>query len=565
MPEERNDAQRLGQRLREAREARELTLDATERATRIRAKFLDALERGDYSSMTPVQAQGFLRNYARFLGLDLELLLTEMDSGKEGNLRFWRRGQSSALPSEAQPALPRPVVRPVQASEPPTRRRRSRRPRARRGWFGNMMIVVVSGAIVVTLLLGGTRLIDYLVESSQSGGTVTGIETLPASPVEDAGSFEETPYIPLDEELTPPVETPRPDEPFSPPVLTGTSVNVVIEVVQTTWIRVTADDAVKYEGAARPGDILNYTGQQSVSVRASNAAALNLTVNNQPQGILGERGHLFDYTFTLAGAPTPITGAPVETADTAAALPTASPEQATLPFTPTATLPLLSGVETLEPSATPVPTATPTDTPVPTDTPTSTPVPTDTPTSTPVPTDTPTSTPVPTDILTDTPAPTGIPTDTPMPTEETVPLEVPSDTVVPTEAPTDTPAPTGIPTNTPAPTDTPVPSATPTDTPIPTDVPTDTPAPTPTPTLTGTATPTYTPLPTNTPRPTRTPTQTPTPTATDTPTTTPTPTQTFTPSQTPTPSWTPTATLSPTPTPFLPPRYTRTPSPVPKR
>src|SRR5690606_35054987 len=60
-----SQAEILGQRLREAREAKELSLDETERATRIRARFLDALERGDYSMMTPVQAQGFLRNYAR--------------------------------------------------------------------------------------------------------------------------------------------------------------------------------------------------------------------------------------------------------------------------------------------------------------------------------------------------------------------------------------------------------------------------------------------------------------------------------------------------------------------
>jgi len=38
-----SQAEILGQRLREAREAKELSLDETERATRIRARFLDAL------------------------------------------------------------------------------------------------------------------------------------------------------------------------------------------------------------------------------------------------------------------------------------------------------------------------------------------------------------------------------------------------------------------------------------------------------------------------------------------------------------------------------------------
>ena len=75
-----SDARALGQRLREAREAKELSLADVEQATRIRLKYVEALEQGDYTSMTPVQAQGFLRNYARFLGLDLELLLRKNGS-----------------------------------------------------------------------------------------------------------------------------------------------------------------------------------------------------------------------------------------------------------------------------------------------------------------------------------------------------------------------------------------------------------------------------------------------------------------------------------------------------
>ena len=65
-----------------------------------------------------------------------------------------------------------------------------------------------------------------------------------------------------------------------------------------------ADD---HEGTAEAGEFLNFTGQQTVSVRANNAAGLNLTVNNMPQGVLGARGELFDYTFTLSGNALPVT------------------------------------------------------------------------------------------------------------------------------------------------------------------------------------------------------------------------------------------------------------------
>jgi len=69
----------VGQRLRQAREYRHLTLEKASDATRIRRKFLQALESDDFSGMTSAaQARGFLRNYAEFLGLDLDQAVEDL-------------------------------------------------------------------------------------------------------------------------------------------------------------------------------------------------------------------------------------------------------------------------------------------------------------------------------------------------------------------------------------------------------------------------------------------------------------------------------------------------------
>jgi cytoskeletal protein RodZ len=66
----------IGHILREARENKGLTLEQVQEETRINSRFLNALEHGDYASLpTPVHVRGFLRNYARFLGLDPQPLL----------------------------------------------------------------------------------------------------------------------------------------------------------------------------------------------------------------------------------------------------------------------------------------------------------------------------------------------------------------------------------------------------------------------------------------------------------------------------------------------------------
>ena len=62
---------RLGDTLRGQRERMGLTLEQATEDTRIREKFLTALESGDYQSLPgSVYTKGFLRNYAEYLNLD---------------------------------------------------------------------------------------------------------------------------------------------------------------------------------------------------------------------------------------------------------------------------------------------------------------------------------------------------------------------------------------------------------------------------------------------------------------------------------------------------------------
>src|SRR5512143_1331636 len=69
----------IGQRLKTAREEQHLTLEKVFEATRIRVQYLQALEADDLSVMpSPVQARGYLRNYAEFLGLDVDQILDEL-------------------------------------------------------------------------------------------------------------------------------------------------------------------------------------------------------------------------------------------------------------------------------------------------------------------------------------------------------------------------------------------------------------------------------------------------------------------------------------------------------
>jgi cytoskeleton protein RodZ len=76
----------IGSTLREARTRQGLELHDAQRATRIRAKYLAALE-GERFDQLPAEAyaKAFLRTYADFLGLDSELYVAELDARFEAS------------------------------------------------------------------------------------------------------------------------------------------------------------------------------------------------------------------------------------------------------------------------------------------------------------------------------------------------------------------------------------------------------------------------------------------------------------------------------------------------
>src|SRR5215472_1841895 len=120
----------IGERLRNARTARGLTLDDIEAATRIKPQYLDALEREAWDELPgAAYVRGFLAAYARQLGISTDEIL----------------GLSPSVQTPFTP-LPRSVEVRITPGNPQSRLRRI---------VKGIAVIVVAGAVVLAYVVVG--------------------------------------------------------------------------------------------------------------------------------------------------------------------------------------------------------------------------------------------------------------------------------------------------------------------------------------------------------------------------------------------------------------------------
>jgi hypothetical protein len=410
------DAYSLGQNLQQARAARELSLEDVKAKTRIATHILEAFEQGTFilPDLSPVQVRGMLTNYAGFLNLDVEEVQAAYNDILNPPKRRRRPNPTPPRRPDADPNRPRTEARrpAYEDNRPATSSRRydadarpsteARRPASqsarqrptRRGGGSNLLNILV----IFTLALASIAIIAVIITQllrqpeQPDGGDIPdlpiGLADLPPT-----ATFTNAPTRVY---LRTPTLIPR-----TPQNYQGEPVLVTIQIQQRAWVSVTADGAQLFNNLARSGMTLEYRGINDVVVTSSNAAALLVTYNGQPQASYGGRGQEVVVTFrpgndiTIQAGP----GFAPTSEFTATLQNTSVPLAATLLAEQT-------------PSMTPGPSPTPSDTPPPSPTLEFSPTPSETPSATPTitPTATASITPTATETLppTATPSPTAI-------------------------------------------------------------------------------------------------------------------------------------------------------------
>lgn len=298
----------LGHILREARETKGLTLQEVQEETRINTRYLEALENGDYESLpTPVHVRGFLRNYARYLGLDPQPLLDRYEYGQSNKPK-----KSAAITDQApigaplkEPPADQQFFDPVNMEVDAGYGRASGRSGNRSETILRLVIII---GLVGLIYLAAQRFIPLL--SGQGDGTEQlteeiqdavqdllnrGEATAEAEPTPDllpSGVLTSTSRnnFGVDEEATP--------LPTRPP-LPATMEQILLEVFiqERAWMEVTIDGNVVFSGIARPGDEFEWEAAEEAKILTGNAIGVNVVINDTELGPLGGRGENVEETW----------------------------------------------------------------------------------------------------------------------------------------------------------------------------------------------------------------------------------------------------------------------------
>jgi cytoskeleton protein RodZ len=287
----------IGERLRSAREARGLTLDEIEAATRVRRRYLEALEAEAFDQLPgPAYVKGFLRTYASYLGLPAEDLV-----GLCPDLRVGPAVSHSS-----------PVEVRITPATPPSR--------ARRVITAIAVVLVIGLAALAYTLYGQIR--QFAQTPPPAPGTAASSPRAPAhgspaahppgAPPAGApgpGSPAAPGPAPQPGQAAP---TPAPAAPASPggalsaapqpPAAAASPLSLVVAASDRSWVRTVADGVTVYEGFLNAGDRQTWQARHQLTIRGGNAGALDMTLNGHPLGRLGKPGDVVERTF-VAGAP----------------------------------------------------------------------------------------------------------------------------------------------------------------------------------------------------------------------------------------------------------------------
>lgn len=246
----------FGEDLRREREIRGISLKEISDATKISKRFLEALERNDHKTLpAPVFTRGFVREYARYVGLNAEEMVNRYNFAAAKDDRIEKPPQVTKYPeTPVRDITPKP---PAKRGIPPA--------------FARLNTNLILAFVIVVALSGVAY---WAIQEKRK---------------RDAIDAETTTNIPVTTKAAAappaPVATPQPPD--------DSTLRLEIEVTANSWITLDADGQSVINTEMNAGEKQSLQANEQFRFRTiGNAAGVTLTLNGTRVPPLGEDGEV---------------------------------------------------------------------------------------------------------------------------------------------------------------------------------------------------------------------------------------------------------------------------------
>jgi len=230
----------FGERLKRERELREVSMEELTKATRISARFVEALENEDWARLPGgVFGHGFVRTIARYLGLNEEALLGEYDSA--------RAEHSPAPPPKPEERIPSPPK-----------------------WLPAAAVVVA--LLLVAGLFFTTRYVWHRYAAHRAAKK-SAAASLAAQPRPQSGST-----------------SPDLTKQSSPAASSASPLDLSVSTSAATRVRILADHNLLLDTELPAGETRHFSANQQFEVTAGDSSAVLLELNGKAMPPLGAPG-----------------------------------------------------------------------------------------------------------------------------------------------------------------------------------------------------------------------------------------------------------------------------------
>ena len=259
-----------GQILKQAREAKGLSLQAIHAATKIPMDILRALEEGyTVRTLTPFYYRGFVKIYAQYLGIDLISIL--------GDYHPEQLPTSSKTPKQSTFEIQNRLMRKQEKIQ------------------GMIKVIVVLLAFFVVIKIFGF-IIHKIKNRSVRTAQVTAVPTREDKPRRESVPVPKAAVVPVAPVGAASVSSKKEEQ------KSGKKINLTVRAKKNSWLRIRADNTTVFQSTLNKGGVETWTANDEIELSGRNINLLEFEFNGRIIGPLGrENREVRKVVFTKDG------------------------------------------------------------------------------------------------------------------------------------------------------------------------------------------------------------------------------------------------------------------------